>query len=196
MLQGHPRLVNALAKLYSKLIDRDLDPYNEVLVTSGAYEALFSTIQGHTNPGDEWIIIEPFFDCYVPMIQTAGGISRFIALKPVRILSNKRMEGIFYLRCIKCCFSQKSTSGIITSGDWVFDRKEMESLFNSKTKGIIINTPHNPIGKVFTLDELQFIANLAKKWNVLVVSDEVYEHMVYKPHKHIRIGKKSVLRNR
>lgn len=65
----------------------------------------------------------------------------------------------------------------------------MEGLFNEKTKGIIINTPHNPIGKVFTLDELQFIADLAKKWNVLVISDEVYEHIVYEPYKHIRMGK-------
>ncbi|XP_050457883.1 kynurenine aminotransferase-like [Cataglyphis hispanica] len=161
---GHPRLVNAIAKFYSKLIDRDLDPNKEVLVTAGAYEALYATLQGHTNPGDEWIIIEPFFDCYVPMIQSAGGIPRYIALKP------------------------KSTSGTVTSGDWVFDRKELESLFNNKTKGIVLNTPHNPIGKVFTLDELQFIANLAKKWNTLVISDEVYEHIVYEPYKHIRIA--------
>lgn len=65
----------------------------------------------------------------------------------------------------------------------------MESLFNEKTKGIIINTPHNPIGKVFTMDELQFISDLAKKWNTLVVSDEVYEWIVYEPYRHIRIGK-------
>ncbi|EGI61832.1 Kynurenine--oxoglutarate transaminase 3 [Acromyrmex echinatior] len=161
---GHPRLVNAIAKFYSKLINRDLDPNKEVLVTAGAYEALYSSLQGHTNLGDEWIVIEPFFDCYVPMIQTAGGIPRFIALKP------------------------KSTSGTVTSGDWVFDRKEMEGLFNEKTKGIVINTPHNPIGKIFTLDELQFIADLAKKWNVLVISDEVYEHIVYEPYKHIRMA--------
>lgn len=83
-LQGHPRLVNAIAKLYSKVINRDLNPNQEVLVTAGAYEALFVTLQGHTNPGDEWIIIEPFFDCYVPMVRTAGGIPRYIALKPVR----------------------------------------------------------------------------------------------------------------
>ncbi|XP_032667445.1 kynurenine--oxoglutarate transaminase 3 isoform X2 [Odontomachus brunneus] len=161
---GHPRLVNAIAKLYSKVTNRTLDPNEEVLVTSGAYEALFVTINGHTNPGDEWIVIEPFFDCYVPMINAAGGIPRYIALKP------------------------NSTTGIISSGDWVFDRKEMESLFNEKTKGIIINTPHNPVGKVFTLDELQFIADLAKKWNTLVVSDEVYEWIVYKPYRHIRIA--------
>lgn len=80
----------------------------------------------------------------------------------------------------------------MTSADWVFDEKEMESLFNKKTKGIIINTPHNPVGKVFTLKELEFIANLAKKWDVLVISDEVYEWMVYEPIKHIRIGNKYI----
>lgn len=83
LFQGHPRLVNAIAKLYSKLLDRTIDPNNEVIVTCGAYEALYDVLQGHTNPGDEWIIIEPFFDCYVPMIRTAGGIPRYIALKPV-----------------------------------------------------------------------------------------------------------------
>ncbi|XP_014482843.1 PREDICTED: kynurenine--oxoglutarate transaminase 3 isoform X2 [Dinoponera quadriceps] len=161
---GHPRLVNAIAKLYSKVINRDLNPNQEVLVTAGAYEALFVTLNGHTNPGDEWIVIEPFFDCYVPMIRSAGGIPRFIALKP------------------------RSTTGTISSSDWIFDRQEMESLFNEKTKGIIINTPHNPVGKVFTLDELQFIADLAKKWNTLVVSDEVYEWIIYEPYRHIRIA--------
>jgi len=70
----------------------------------------------------------------------------------------------------------------------------MECLFNKKTKGIIINTPHNPTGKVFTLDELQFIGNLAKKWNTLIISDEVYEHMVYEPKKHIRIGKDCIIK--
>lgn len=161
---GHPRLVNAVGKLYSKILNRELNPNNEILITAGAYEALYATIMGHTSPGDEWIIIEPFFDCYDPMVRTAGGVPRFIALKP-----NKK-------------------SGTISSSDWVFDKREMEGLFNKKTKGIIVNTPHNPTGKVFTLDELKFIAELAKKWNVLVVSDEVYEWLVYEPYQHIRIA--------
>ena len=87
MFQGHPRLVTALAQLYTKLLNRpqDLDPLKEVLVTDGAYEALFTAILGHVNPGDEVIIIEPYFDCYEPMVRLAGGTPVFISLKPVRI---------------------------------------------------------------------------------------------------------------
>jgi aspartate/methionine/tyrosine aminotransferase len=75
------------------------------------------------------------------------------------------------------------------SSDWVLDPSELASLFNSRTKAIILNTPHNPIGKVFTQKELELIADLCKKWNVLCIADEVYEWLVYKPYKHIRIGK-------
>lgn len=77
----------------------------------------------------------------------------------------------------------------MTSADWVLDEKELSSLFTNKTKMLILNTPHNPLGKVFTKEELELIANLCKKHNVLCVSDEVYEWMVYEPNKHIRIGK-------
>ncbi|CAG2066288.1 unnamed protein product, partial [Timema podura] len=118
---GHPRLVNALSRLYSKLIGRQIDPLSEVIVTSGAYQALFNTIMGHTSPGDEVIIIEPFFDCYYPMVKAAGGVPRFIPLRP------------------------KKTSGSISSGDWVLDKDELTGLFNAKTKAIILNTPHNPL---------------------------------------------------
>ena len=61
-----------------------IEPNTEVLVTVGAYEALFTAIMGHINPGDEVIIIEPYFDCYEPMVRLAGGIPKFIALAPVR----------------------------------------------------------------------------------------------------------------
>ncbi|XP_041973759.1 kynurenine aminotransferase [Aricia agestis] len=161
---GHPRLVQNLAKLYSPLVGKQLDPLNEILVTNGAYEALFSAILGHVDNGDEVIVIEPFFDCYEIMIKSAGGVPKFIALKP------------------------KSSSGVITSADWVLDEKELSSLFNERTKMIIVNTPHNPLGKVFTQQELETIANLCIKHNVLCLSDEVYEWMVYEPKKHIRIA--------
>lgn len=75
-----------------------------------------------------------------------------------------------------------------TSKQWKLDPDELEKLFNEKTKMIILNTPHNPTGKVFSRDELEMIAELCKKYNVVCLSDEVYEWLVYKPATHIRIG--------
>ena len=79
-------MINALGKLYTKLLNRPspINPQKEIVVTDGAYEALFTSIMGLVNPGDEVIIIEPYFDCYEPMVRLAGGIPRFIALAPVR----------------------------------------------------------------------------------------------------------------
>ncbi|XP_037964205.2 kynurenine aminotransferase isoform X3 [Plutella xylostella] len=162
---GHPSLVKNLSRLYSPLFGREIDPMNEVLVTCGAYEALYSAILGHVDCGDEVVVIEPFFDCYDFMIRMAGGVPRFIALKP-----------------------RPNAGQNMSSADWVIDEAELASLFNSKTKMIILNTPHNPLGKVFTEAELTLIADLCKKHNVLCLSDEVYEWMVYAPHKHIRIA--------
>lgn len=85
-------------------------------------------------------------------------------------------------------FVQTKTSGNVSSGDWKLDPKELVNCFSNKTKAIVLNTPHNPLGKVFTLEELTLIADLCKKYNVLCISDEVYEWMVYAPYKHIRIG--------
>lgn len=127
---GHPRLVTAIAKLYSKLIGREINPMTEVLVTVGAYQSLYSAITGHVDEGDEVIIIEPFYDCYLDQIKSAGGIPRSIALKPTK-------------------------SGTISSADWKLDPAEFEKLFNKKTKALILNTPHNPLGKGKNDHEMQ-----------------------------------------
>lgn len=86
--QGHPRLVKVLAKLYSSLIGQKIDPYTEVLISIGAYEALYCSIMGLVDVGDEVIIIEPFFDCYDTMVRYAGGISKFIPLRNVSLFIN------------------------------------------------------------------------------------------------------------
>lgn len=90
--QGHMRLVEALATLYSKLINRKIDPSNEVLITTGAYGALFNTLLGHVDEGDEVIVIEPYFDSYVPIIKMAGGVPRFVQLRPVSMESDTAFE--------------------------------------------------------------------------------------------------------
>lgn len=119
--KGHPRLVNALARLYSRLLNTNVKPFDDVLITLGAYEAIYVSVFGLVNPGDEVIIIEPHYDCYVPMVMAAGGRPVFTALR--RHDNNGRTE-------------------------WRLDFEELELKFSDKTKLLIVNTPQNPLGKV------------------------------------------------
>ncbi|XP_048772556.1 kynurenine--oxoglutarate transaminase 3-like isoform X1 [Ostrea edulis] len=161
---GHPRLVSALTKLYSPLIGQELDPNKNVTVSVGAYGVLFCAVQGLLNPGDEAVIIEPYFDCYEPMVKVAGATPFYCPLRPTK------------------------TGQVTSSRDWKLDPKELESKFSEKTKAVFINNPNNPVGKVYSREELQMVADLCIKYNVICLSDEVYEWMVYDDNKHIKIA--------
>jgi len=145
----------AIAQHAQRFYDQQLNPDTEVLVTSGATEAMFAAILGLTDPGDEVIVFEPVYDTYVPNLGMAGVAPRYVPLR----------------------------------GDgWSFDADELAKAFNPRPKAIIINTPHNPTGKVFSRDELRAIAELCLKHNVIAITDEVYEHILYDDASHVRLA--------
>ncbi|KAK4473272.1 hypothetical protein MN116_004441 [Schistosoma mekongi] len=182
---GHPRLVNVLSKLYTSFLrcdrrlytecgsfrvdtfepDREIDPFKEVIVTVGAYGSLYAAISALVDPGDEVIIMEPSFDCYTPMTLMAGGVPIYVPLLP-----------------------QLNEGDKLTSDCWKLDIKELESKITSKTKVLLLNTPHNPLGKVFSREELETIANVCIRHNLVCISDEVYEWLVFPPNQHIKIA--------
>ncbi|RME44479.1 MAG: aminotransferase class I/II-fold pyridoxal phosphate-dependent enzyme [Chloroflexi bacterium] len=157
---GAISLREQLAVHAGRRLQREIDPDAEIVVTSGATEAIFAGILGLVDPGDEVIVFEPFYDSYVPAVQFAGGTSRYV---PLRAPDDEHPG-------------------------WWFDADELAAAFGPKTKLLLLNTPHNPTGKVYTRDELQLIARLCQEWDVYVLSDEVYEHIVFDDHEHVCIG--------
>ncbi|KAH3686332.1 hypothetical protein WICPIJ_002694 [Wickerhamomyces pijperi] len=160
--KGRPSLLNALAKTYTKHYGREVTT-DEITVTTGANEALLAILTGLLQRGEEVIVFEPFFDQYISNIEIPGGVPRYVPLHPPKDISDRNVKG----------------------EEWAIDFEELENTIksaNGKTKAIIINTPHNPIGKIFTREELQKIGDLAVKYNFIIISDEVYENLYYGDH--------------
>ena len=154
---GHPRLVNALATVYGPELERELDPMTEILTTVGATEGIFASIQALIEPGDEVILIEPFYDSYPASIIMAGGTPVYVPLRP----------------------AAPQTGQVPTAGDWVLDPAELAAAFNDQTRMIILNTPQNALGKVYTRAELEMIGNLVQEHDAYALCDEVYEWIIY-----------------
>ena len=169
---GQPALRSAIAEHARRFYGQTYDPEAEITVTSGATEALFSATLGLVNPGDEAIIFEPFYDAYVPNVIMAGGVPRFVPLRP-----SQRPER-----------SAAPSKGARAAVEWTFDPDELAAAFNDRTRMIIVNTPHNPTGKVYSEAELKIIADLCQKWDVIALSDEVYEHIVFDGARHLRLA--------
>ncbi len=163
---GLPRLRNAIAVHWARNGWREIDPDREVTITSGATEALFGALMALVNPGDEVICFEPFYDAYVPDITMAGGVPRFVRLYP------PVGGGVADAR----------------AASWRFDHDELAAAFTQRTRAIIVNTPHNPTGKVFTRAELEYIARLCQEHDVVAITDEVYDQMVYDDVEHVLLA--------
>ncbi|MEM7225161.1 MAG: aminotransferase [Pseudomonadota bacterium] len=151
-MMGLPALRQAVAAHNKRFYGLEVDWQSEVMVTSGATEALADCLMGLIEPGDEVVIIEPLYDCYLPMIRRAGAIA-----KPVRV----------------------------APPDWALPREALAEAFSERTKLILLNNPMNPAAKVFSEDELTFIAELMERYDAYAVCDEVYEHLLFDGRRHI-----------
>jgi len=157
---GQRPLREAVAREFTRRYGVDVIADQQVTVCCGSTEAMMSTMMAIIDPGDEVVVFEPFYENYGPDAILSGATPRYVTLHP------------------------PSSPG----GTWTFDPDELAASFNEKTKAIILNTPNNPTGKVFTREELQAIAALCQKWDALAISDEIYEHIIYDGQRHVPIA--------
>jgi aspartate/methionine/tyrosine aminotransferase len=139
------------------------DWQSEVVVTSGATEALAASLMGLVQPGDEVILIEPAYDSYRPIVEALGAKVRPIRLGPP---------------------------------DWRLTEAMLDTAFTPQTKAILLNTPMNPAGKVFTRSELALIAARLDQFDAFAICDEVYEHLAFRGHAHVPLATLAGMRDR
>jgi len=150
--RGIPELRAAIAFHQNAHYGIDLDPAAQVLVTTGATEAIAASILAFVNPGDEVVVLEPFYDSYVACIQMAGGVRRPVTLR---------------------------------APDFRLDEDALRAAVSERTTIMLINSPNNPTGTVLSRSELEAIAAVATENDLLVITDEVYEHLVFDEREHI-----------
>jgi N-succinyldiaminopimelate aminotransferase len=158
---GTPELRSAVAAHVERFRSLRYDPADEVLITAGATEALTATLLALLEPGDEVVLFEPMYDSYAAGIAMAGGVARPVPLHP-----------------------PATSSPAHPAGPWTFDPDDLRAAITPRTRLLLVNTPHNPTGKVFTADELTLLAEHAVEHDLLVLTDEVYEHLVFDGARH------------
>jgi methionine aminotransferase len=177
MLDGHNQYplmtgITELREVISKKIDdlygRLYEPNQEITITSGATEAIMAAVLATVHHGDEVIVIEPSYDCYVPAIKLAGGHPIFIKMDPP---------------------TEKKPN---FSVDW----NKVKDCVTNKTKMLIVNSPHNPTGAIFENEDLDAIESIVTNTNIVVLSDEVYEHIVFDGKKHLSLASRPLLSKR
>jgi aminotransferase len=170
---GAKSLRNAIARQMKEWQGLEIDPEKEIAVCCGSTEAMIATLLAICNKGDEVVVFEPFYENYGPDAILSGAKPRFVSLRPPEI----------------------------AGGEWTFDEQELREAFQHQTathhtKAIIVNTPNNPTGKVFTRKELELIRDLCVEYNVLAITDEIYEHILYDGAQHISLASLDGMRDR
>jgi aspartate/methionine/tyrosine aminotransferase len=158
---GAKSLRNAIARQMQEWQGIAVDPETQITVCCGSTEAMISTLLAVCNKGDEVVIFEPFYENYGPDSVLSGAKPAFVKLRPPTT----------------------------AEGEWTFDERELRAAFHHQTKAIILNTPNNPTGKVFTHAELELIRDLCVEFNVLAITDEIYEHILYDGTQHISMAR-------
>ena len=151
---GDPELRAAISKKVLAYNGMDFDPDHEVTVTCGSTEGMIASLLAHINPGDEVVIVEPFYENYGPDTIISGAVPRYVQM----------------------------------TEDFSLDGEALKAAFSSRTKGIVLNTPNNPTGHVFSRDELRLIRDLCDQYETIAFVDEIYEHILYDGHRHLSLG--------
>ncbi len=157
---GAKPLRNAIARQMQLWQGISVDPEREITVCCGSTETMIAALLATCDAGDEVVIFEPFYENYGPDAILSGAKPQFVKLRPPTT----------------------------PDGEWTFDERELRAAFHHQTKAIIVNTPNNPTGKVFTRSELELIRDLCLEFNVLAITDEIYEHILYDGKKHISMA--------
>ena len=152
---GVPALRQAVARHQQRHYGLDLDPDSQVVVTTGCTEGVAAALLGLVNPGDEVVVLEPYYDSYPAMIQMAGGVRRPVTLR---------------------------------APGFRLDVDELRAAVGPRARFLLLNSPHNPTGSVLTRAELQAVADVAIEHDLVVITDEVYEHLVYDDHAHVPLA--------
>jgi aspartate/methionine/tyrosine aminotransferase len=167
---GAKPLRDAVVEKFARTQHATYDPEREITICCGSTEAMMSAMMAIINPGDEIVVFEPFYENYGPDAILSGATPRFVKMRPPD--------------------PQNANS------TWSFDERELAAAFGPHTKAIILNTPNNPTGKVFTRQELEFIRDLCLRWNAFCITDEIYEHILYDSTEHISMARIDGMRDR
>ncbi len=154
---------DAIAAKYRKWYGLEYNPEREITVCCGSTEGMIASMLAVTNPGDEVIVFEPYYENYGPDTMLCEAQRVLVPLRPP---------------------------------DWTFDPEELRRAFSPRTKAIIVNTPNNPTGRVFSRAELEFIAGLCQEFDALAITDEIYEHIVYDGARHVPMATLPGMRER